>query len=285
MCLCLIVGSAYHKSTDSKAERASGVISDTLRAYADGRKDGCDSRHTLAEFAMYKFSTTVKTPHQRSATTRRLSSSAAAPVSQSRSLTTKWPPASRRRRPPYCAQRIRAMEATVRELLAAAQAARKATLDAGRGDTAFKVGDRAAADQGAAASHARPTVNVYRLKPVFERAGAPSAPGLVANPGQEGEHKVELLLNRRRVRRVTRYPVCWRGHSACHQGWQGRRGARAAKKQHPGLGRGELRNFGGAKFPKPVSRHCDSNPRLPSHKRDNQCWNYAQACSRGDRIR
>ena len=43
MCLCLIVGSAYHKSTDSKAERASGIISDTLRAYADGRKDGCES--------------------------------------------------------------------------------------------------------------------------------------------------------------------------------------------------------------------------------------------------
>ena len=222
MCLCLIVGSAYHKSTDSKAERASGVISDTLRAYADGRKDGCDSRHTLAEFAMYKFSTTVKTPHQRSATTRRLSSSAAAPVSQSRSLTTKWPPASRRRRPPYCAQRIRAMEATVRELLAAAQAARKATLDAGRGDTAFKVGDRAAADQGAAASHARPTVNVYRLKPVFERAGAPSAPGTVADPGQECEHEVELLLNRRRVRGVTCYLVRWRRYSARHcarRGW------------------------------------------------------------------
>ena len=34
------------------------------------------------------------------------------------------------------------MEATVRELLAAAQAERKATLDAGRVDTEFKVGDR-----------------------------------------------------------------------------------------------------------------------------------------------
>ena len=175
----------------------------------------------------------------------------------------------------------------MRELLAAALAAWKATHDAGRGDKAFKVGDCALLRTKELPRSMRccPTVNVDLLKPVFERAGAPSAPGLVANPGQEGEHKVELLLNRRRVRRVTRYPVCWRGHSACHQGWQGRRGARAAKKQHPGLGRGELRNFGGAKFPKPVSRHCDSNPRLPSHKRDNQCWNYAQACSRGDRIR
>ena len=34
------------------------------------------------------------------------------------------------------------MEATVRELLAAAQADRKAKLDAGRVDTVFQVGDR-----------------------------------------------------------------------------------------------------------------------------------------------
>jgi hypothetical protein len=37
---------------------------------------------------------------------------------------------------------MRVMEMTVRELLAAAQAERKATLDAGRVDTVFKVGDR-----------------------------------------------------------------------------------------------------------------------------------------------
>ncbi len=35
-----------------------------------------------------------------------------------------------------------AMEVTVRELLAAAQAERKAKLDAGRVDTVFKVGDQ-----------------------------------------------------------------------------------------------------------------------------------------------
>ena len=40
------------------------------------------------------------------------------------------------------AQRMRAMEAKGRELLAAAQAERKAKLDAGRVDTVFKVGDR-----------------------------------------------------------------------------------------------------------------------------------------------
>jgi hypothetical protein len=32
---CLIVGSAYHKNTNAKVERANGVISDTLRAYAN----------------------------------------------------------------------------------------------------------------------------------------------------------------------------------------------------------------------------------------------------------
>ena len=31
---CLVVGSAYHKNTNAKVERANGVISDTLRASA-----------------------------------------------------------------------------------------------------------------------------------------------------------------------------------------------------------------------------------------------------------
>ena len=39
---CLIVGSAYHKNTNAKVERANGVISDTLRAFANGRKDDWD---------------------------------------------------------------------------------------------------------------------------------------------------------------------------------------------------------------------------------------------------
>ena len=44
----LIVGSAYRKSTRAKTDRAHGVIFDTLRAYANGLKDGWDSRPTPA---------------------------------------------------------------------------------------------------------------------------------------------------------------------------------------------------------------------------------------------
>ena len=49
---CLIVGSAYHKNTNAKVERANGVISDTLRSYANERKDDWDIHLTLAEFAI-----------------------------------------------------------------------------------------------------------------------------------------------------------------------------------------------------------------------------------------
>ncbi len=48
------------------------------------------------------------------------------------------------------AQRMRAIEATVLELLAAEQAERKVTIDTGRVDTAFKLGDRVLLHQGAA---------------------------------------------------------------------------------------------------------------------------------------
>ena len=54
-----------------------------------------------------------------------------------------------------------------------------------------------------------PTVNVDRLNPFFERAGAPPAKRPVSDSGQEGrcEYEVKLLLNRRQVRGVTRYLV------------------------------------------------------------------------------
>jgi hypothetical protein len=37
--------------------------------------------------------------------------------------------------------------------------------------------------------------------------------------GQEGEHEVELLLNRRTVRGVTRYLLRWRGHASADDEW------------------------------------------------------------------
>ena len=41
-----------HKNTNTKVERANCVIRDTLHAYANGRKDDCDSHVTLAKFAI-----------------------------------------------------------------------------------------------------------------------------------------------------------------------------------------------------------------------------------------
>jgi hypothetical protein len=49
---CLIFGSAYHKNTNTKMERANGVISDTLRAFANGRKDDWDNHLPMAVFAV-----------------------------------------------------------------------------------------------------------------------------------------------------------------------------------------------------------------------------------------
>ena len=145
------------------------------------------------------------------------------------------------------------MRDTVRELLTAAQAARKAKLDTGRVNTVFKVGDRVllrtkelldAADIGKLRPRwdgpftvtacpspnaytlelphkmrCSPTVNVDRLKPYFARADAIPPPGPVSDAGQEGEHEVELLLNRRKFRGVTQYLVRWRGHAAPEDAW------------------------------------------------------------------
>ncbi len=64
-----------------------------------------------------------------------------------------------------------------------------------------------------------PTVKVDRLKPLFERAGAEPAPGPVSDVGQEGEHEVERLLNRRLVRGVLRCLVRRRGHTSADDEW------------------------------------------------------------------
>ena len=65
-----------------------------------------------------------------------------------------------------------------------------------------------------------PRVNVDRLKPYFARADEPPPPGPVSDAGQEGEHEVELLLNRRLFRGVTQYLVRWRGHASPADEWR-----------------------------------------------------------------
>ena len=230
---CLIVGSAYHKNTNAKVERANGVISDTLRAFANGRKDDWDGHLPTAVFAVNNAALMLGgtlTPFfiDRGAHPR-------LPLSPPRDNTS---PAET---PAHYAERMRAMEATVRELLAAAQTERKARLDAGRVDTVFRVGDQVllrtkelldAAEIGKLRPRwdgpftvtacpspnaytlalprkmrCSPTVNVDRLKPFHSRAGAAPAPGPVSDAGQEGEYEVKLLLNRREIRGVTRYLV------------------------------------------------------------------------------
>jgi hypothetical protein len=241
----LVVGSAYHKNTNAKVERANGVIGDTLRAFANGRKDDWDKHLSMAIFAINNAASSVGeglTPFfiDRGAHPR-------LPLSPPRQS------GNAVESPALYAQRMRAIELSVRELLAAAQQERKAKLDVGRVDTVFKVGDQVllrtkelldAADIGKLRPRwdgpfrviecpspnaytlklprrmrCCPTVNVDRLKPFFGRTGAPPPPGPVADLGHEGEHEVEQLLNRKVSRGVTRYLVRWRGHTSEKDEW------------------------------------------------------------------
>jgi len=65
-----------------------------------------------------------------------------------------------------------------------------------------------------------PTINVDRLKPYHPRADRPDPPGPVSDPGQEGEHVVEQLLNRRTLRGRTYYLVRWQGHASADDSWE-----------------------------------------------------------------
>ena len=128
----LIVGSAYHKNTNAKTERVNGVLGDTLRAFANGRKDDWDVWLPYAVFAINNAASALGgelTPffidrghHPRM------------PLSLPDLRATGEPHAA------YAA-RMAALEKEVRALLHAAQQERKAALDRGRVDTVFHVGD------------------------------------------------------------------------------------------------------------------------------------------------
>jgi len=242
----LLVGSAYHKNTNAKAERVNGVLGDTLRAFANGRKDDWDVWLPYAVFAINNAASVLGgglTPffidrgqHPR------------LPLSLPDPRFDNEPPAA------YAA-RMKALEHEVLALLHAAQKERKAKLDQGRVDTRFAVGDQVmlrtkelldAAEVGKLRPRwegpfpvvalagpntytlalpkrfrCSPTVNVDRLKPYHPRTDQPGPPGPVTDAGpQAGEFEVEQLLNRKVVRGRTYFLVRWRGHASAEDSWE-----------------------------------------------------------------
>jgi hypothetical protein len=63
------------------------------------------------------------------------------------------------------------------------------------------------------------TVNVDQLKPFHARADDPPTLGPMSDPGQEGKHELELLLDRTEMRWVLQYHVRWRGHTSADNEW------------------------------------------------------------------
>lgn len=129
----LLVGSAFHKNTNAKVERVNGVLGDTLRAYANGRKDDWDVWLPYAEFAINNSASTLGgdlTPFfiDRGAHPR-------LPLSLPDLHNSGESPSA------YAA-RMKELMQEVRALLLAAQQARKEQLDRGRVDTVFQVGDQ-----------------------------------------------------------------------------------------------------------------------------------------------
>ena len=56
----LLIGSAYHKNTNAKAERVNGVLGDTLLAFANGRKDDWGAWLPYAVFAINNAASTLR---------------------------------------------------------------------------------------------------------------------------------------------------------------------------------------------------------------------------------
>ena len=118
-----LVGLAYYgdRNTNSKVEGANSVIRDTLRAHANGRKDGWGGHLPLAEFAINTATPTLDAGLR--------------PFFVDRDALAR--PRDDRAAGESPARRMPQAEATVRGPPAAAQAERKARLDAGRVDTVF----------------------------------------------------------------------------------------------------------------------------------------------------
>jgi hypothetical protein len=241
----LVVGSAFHKNTNAKVERTNGVIGDTLRAFANGRKDDWDQQLPFAVFAIN---------NAPSAFGGELS-----PFFIDRGRHPRLPAslpdvAGSGETPAMYAAKMKALEEEVRNLLHAAQQERKAALDVGRVDTVFRVGDRVmlrtkelldAAEIGklrprwegpftikslagpnaytlALPSRFRgsPKVNVDRLKPYADRAGSRGSSGPVPASDRAGEFVVEQILLKRRIRGRVHYLVRWQGCSSADDSWE-----------------------------------------------------------------
>ena len=242
----LIVGTAYHKNTGSRVERANGVLGDTLRALANSRRDDWDKWVLHACFAINNAPSSLGghlSPFfiDRGAHPR---------------LPLSLPNLSEAQETPEAySRRVKLLEEEVRRLLHAAQAERKAKLDPGRVDVKFAPGDLVlvrskelldAADIGKlrdrwegpfkvikeAAPNAYllkvakrfrfdPTVNVDRLRPYVVRAGAPAQPGPI--PGAAHDvYEAEAVLNHKLIgpsRRV-HYLVHWRGYPSSEDTWE-----------------------------------------------------------------